>query len=194
LAPDRRSPEEARRTLLQALREHALVIGEVTLSSGRRAQYYVDARRTLLLPEPFRAAGALVAQEAARLGAGAVGGPVMGAVPIACAAIGAAAGGDLRAFFVRKDRKEHGLQRWIEGPEIGPGERVLVVEDTVTTGGSLIDAIERLKDEGVALAGALAIVDRLAGGGEAIEQALGERLPYRPLFTIDEVYPDRPDR
>jgi orotate phosphoribosyltransferase len=194
LAPDRRSPEEARRTLLQALREHALVIGEVTLSSGRKAQYYVDVRRTLLLPEPFRAAGALVAQEAARLGAGAVGGPVMGAVPIACAAIGAASDADLRAFFVRKDRKEHGLQRWIEGPEIGPGERVLVVEDTVTTGGSLIDAIERLRKEGVALAGALAIVDRLAGGREAIEAALGDGLPYAPLFTIDDVYPDRPDR
>jgi orotate phosphoribosyltransferase len=170
------------------------VIGEVTLSSGRKAQYYVDVRRTLLLPEPFRAAGVLVAEEAAAIGAGAVGGPVMGAVPIACAAIGAAADGDLSAFFVRKDRKEHGLQRWIEGPEIAPGERVLVVEDTVTTGGSLIDAIERLKDEGVALAGALAIVDRLAGGADAIGEALGGGLPYRPLFTIDDVYPERPDR
>jgi orotate phosphoribosyltransferase len=170
------------------------VIGEVTLSSGRKAHYYVDVRRTLLLPEPFRAAGTLVAEEAGRLGASAVGGPVMGAVPIACAAIGAAADGDLKAFFVRKDRKEHGLQRWIEGPEIRTGERVLVVEDTVTTGGSLIDAIERLKDEGVALAGALAIVDRLAGGREAIEAALGDGLPYSPLFTIDDVYPDRPDR
>jgi orotate phosphoribosyltransferase len=134
-----------------------------------------------------------VADEAARLGARAVGGPVMGAVPIACAAIGAAGDGELKAFFIRKERKEHGLQRWVEGPEIGPGERVLVVEDTVTTGGSLIEAIERLKDEGVALAGALAIVDRLAGGAEAIEAALGVGLSYRPLFTIDDVYPDRPD-
>jgi orotate phosphoribosyltransferase len=187
-------PIDSRQTLLDALREHALVVGEVTLSSGRKAQYYVDVRRTLLLPEPFRAAGALVYEEAARLGAGAVGGPVMGAVPIACAAIGAAPAGALTAFFVRKDRKEHGLQRWVEGPEIDEAERVLVVEDTVTTGGSLIEAIERLKQEGIALAGALAIVDRLAGGGEAIERALGDGLPYRPLFTIDDVYPERPDR
>ena len=118
----------------------------------------------------------------------------MGAIPIACAAIGAATDDELKAFFVRKERKEHGLQRWIEGPEIGPGEKVLVVEDTVTTGGSFIEAIERLKEEGIALAGALAIVDRLAGGGEAIERALGDGLPYRSLFTIDDVYPERPDR
>ena len=180
--------------LLRGLREHALIIGDVTLSSGRKARYYVDARRTLLLPDPFRAAGALVAYEARRLGATAVGGPVMGAVPIACAAIGAAVNGDLKAFFVRKERKEHGLQRWVEGPEIEPGERVLVVEDTVTTGGSLIEAIERLKEEQIKLAGALAIVDRLAGGAAAIESALGDALPYVPLFTIDDLYPERPDR
>ena len=185
---------KARERLLGALREHALVIGEVTLSSGRTAQYYVDARRALLMPGAFRAAGEMVSAEARRLGAGAVGGPVMGAVPIACAAISGRDGDALKAFFVRKERKEHGLQRWIEGPAIEDGERALVVEDTVTTGGSLIEAIERLRQEGVALAGALAIVDRLAGGREAIEAALGDGLPYVPLFTIDDVYPDRPDR
>jgi orotate phosphoribosyltransferase len=194
LSPELQSPENARRVLLSSLREDALVIGEVTLSSGRKAQYYVDARRTLLLPEPFRATGVLVAEVARELGAGAVGGPVMGAIPIACAAIGAAAEGELRAFFVRKERKEHGLQRWIEGPGVDAGARALVVEDTVTTGGSFVEAIERLREEGIALAGALAIVDRLAGGGEAIERALGNGLPYRPLFTIDDVYPERPDR
>ena len=193
-APEHVTAETPREVLLRSLRDHALVIGEVTLSSGRTAQYYVDARRTLLLPEPFHAAGMLVAQEARRLGASAVGGPVMGAVPIACAAIGAVPDGDLKAFFVRKDRKEHGLQRWVEGPEIGADERALVVEDTVTTGGSFVEAIERLHEEGVPLAGALSIVDRLAGGGAAIERALGGGLPYRALFTIDDVYPERPDR
>ncbi len=176
--------------LLKSLREDALVIGEVTLSSGRIAQYYVDVRRTLLLPGPFRAAGALVAEEAGRLGASVVGGPVMGAVPIACAAIGAGPGEDLKAFFVRGDRKEHGLQRWVEGPEVRPGERALVVEDTVTTGGSLIDAIERLKAEEIELVGALAIVDRLAGGASAIDRWLCKRGPYRPLLTDDDVHPE----
>jgi orotate phosphoribosyltransferase len=183
---------DARRSLLDTLRTHALVLGEVTLASGRTAQYYVDARRALLTVDGFRAAGELVAAEAARLGAAAVGGPTLGADPIACSVLGAS--DSLKAFFVRKERKEHGLQRWIEGPAIEPGERALVVEDVVTSGGSLVTAIERVKEEGVELAGALAILDRLAGGGEAIQAALGDGLPYISLFTIDDVYPDRPDR
>ena len=101
---------------------------------------------------------------------------------------------DLKAFIVRKERKEHGLQRWIEGPAIQPGERALVVEDVVTSGGSLVSAIERVREEGVEIAGALAVLDRLAGGDEAIENALGAGTPYVALLTIDDVYPDRPDR
>ncbi len=184
----------ARETLLEALREHGLVVGEVTLASGKTAGYYVDARRTLLLPGPFRALGELVSERATELGAAAVGGPTLGADPIACAAIAAQQGSRLKAFFVRKERKQHGLQRWIEGPSIEPGERALVVEDVVTSGGSLVTAIERLREEGVELAGALSVLDRLAGGRQAIEQALGDGLPYGSLYTIDDVYPDRPDR
>jgi orotate phosphoribosyltransferase len=185
----------ARETLLDALRNHALVIGEVTLASGRTAPYYVDARRALLLPKPFQALGELVAGEARRLGASAVGGPTLGADPVACSALAASPDGELKGFIVRKERKAHGLQRWIEGPEIGPEDRALVVEDIVTTGGSLVTAIERLRGEGVRLAGALAVVDRLAGAEEAIERALADPgIPYVSLFTIDDVYPERPDR
>jgi len=182
----------ARETLLAELQRHALVIGEVTLSSGQTAQYYVDAKRALLRPQAFRAAGALIAAEAAERGASAVGGMTMGADPLACAAIGSEAGGDLIAFFVRKERKQHGLQRWIEGPELAPGTRCLVVEDVVTTGGSTVRAIERILEEGFEVAGVTSVVDRLAGGAEAIEAAGGR--PYRPLVTIDELYPERPDR
>src|SRR6478672_12785041 len=107
--------DKARESLVAELREHALVIGEVTLSSGRTAQYYVDAKRALLRPPAFRAAGELIAAEAAERGASAVGGMTIGADPLACAAIAGEAGDDLVAFFVRKERKEHGLQRWIEG-------------------------------------------------------------------------------
>jgi orotate phosphoribosyltransferase len=116
----------------------------------------------------------------------------MGADPLACAAIGSEEGDWLVAFFVRKERKEHGLQRWIEGPELAPGTRCLVVEDVVTTGGSTVRAIERITEEGLEIAGVTAVIDRLAGGGEAIERAAES--PYRPLLTIDDLYPDRPDR
>jgi len=183
--------ETARERLTAELREHALVIGEVTLTSGRKASYYVDAKRAILLPEGFRALGELVAAEAERAGATAVGGTTMGADPIACAAL--AAGAPVKAFFVRKDRKEHGLQRWIEGPPLEPGERCLVVEDVVTTGGSTIHAIERVRGEGFEVAGVVAVLDRQAGGGEAIRNA-AKGAPYTPLTTIDDVYPERPDR
>jgi orotate phosphoribosyltransferase len=183
--------ETARSTLLSELREHALVIGEVTLSSGRRASYYVDARRALLRPEGFRAAGELLAAAARELGAAAVGGPVMAAIPLACAAIAVPGGDGLVGFFVRKDRKQHGLQRWIEGP-VEAGTRCLVVEDTVTTGGSTVWAIERMREEGLEVAGAVCVVDRLAGGGEAIAEAAGA--PFSALVTIDDLYPERPDR
>ena len=116
----------------------------------------------------------------------------MGADPLACAAIGAPGGEELVAFFVRKDRKEHGLQRWIEGPLLEPGTPCLVVEDVVTTGGSTVRALERIGEQGLEVAGVVSVVDRLAGGAEAIEAAGGT--PYRPLVTIDELYPERPDR
>jgi orotate phosphoribosyltransferase len=183
--------DAAKRTLLAELREHSLVIGEVTLSSGATARYYVDARRALLRPAGFRAAGELIAAAAVELGATAVGGPATAAIPPACAALAAPAGEGLVAFFVRSERKQHGLQRWVEGP-VESGDRVLVVEDTVTTGGSTIAAIERIREGGLEIAGVLAIVDRLAGGGEAIEAAAAA--PYRALVTIDELYPERPDR
>jgi orotate phosphoribosyltransferase len=183
--------QAARLTLIDELRAHALIIGEVTLSSGRSASYYVDARRALLRPSGFLAAGELIAAAAADCDAEAVGGPVMAAIPLACAAIAVPGGRDLRGFFVRKERKEHGLQRWIEGP-VESGARCLVVEDTVTTGGSTVAAIERLREEGFEIAGTLCVVDRLAGGTEAIEAAAGA--PCRALTTIDDIHPERPDR
>ena len=181
----------AKQTLLAELREHSLILGEVTLASGATAQYYVDARRTLMRPAGFRAAGELIAEMAHEVGAAAVGGPATAAIPPACAAIAVPTGQDLVAFFVRSARKEHGLQRWVEGP-VERGVRCLVVEDTVTTGGSTAQAIERVKEEGLEVAGVVAVVDRLAGGGERIEAAAGA--PYRALVTIDEIYPDRPDQ
>ena len=183
--------DAAKQTLLAELREHSLILGEVTLSSGAVAQYYVDARRTLMRPAGFLAAGELIAAAASEAGASAVGGPVMAAIPLACAAIAVPAGRDLVGFFVRKERKDHGLQRWVEGP-VEAGDRVLVVEDTVTSGGSTVAALELIREQGLEVAAVLSVVDRLAGGGEKIAAAAAA--PYRALVTIDEIYPERPDR
>lgn len=179
--------------LVGLLREHALVLGEVTLTSGRTVQYYVDAKRAILLPEGFMALGLLVAAQARACGASAVGGVPVSAIPVACAALAAPdpPGG---MFIVRGERKQHGLQRWIEGPVPQPGERCLLVEDVVTTGGSTIAAVRRLRGEGLTVAGVTSVLDRLAGGGEAIQSELGADAPYTALSTIDEIYPDRPDR
>jgi len=180
----------ARERLVAELRDHALVIGEVTLTSGRTAQYYVDAKRAILRPEGFMALATLVAAESLQRGATAVGGMTMGADAVACAAL--AGGAKVNAFFVRKETKAHGLQRRIEGPTLGRSERCLVVEDVVTTGGSTLAAIEALKEEQHEICGVVSVLDRLAGAGQAIENAAGA--PYRPLTTIDDIYPDRPDR
>ncbi|MDE3129927.1 MAG: phosphoribosyltransferase, partial [Acidobacteriota bacterium] len=156
----------ARKRLLRELRAHALVIGEVVLTSGAVTQYLVDAKRAVLLREGFMALGELVAAQALAWGATAVGGMTMGADPIACAAL--AGGADVKAFFVRKETKQHGLARRIEGPLLVPGaDRCMLVEDVVTTGGSTIRALEAVRAEGLAIVGVLAICDRLAGGGEA---------------------------
>ena len=142
----------AKGTLLAELREHSLVIGEVTLSSGATAQYYVDARRALLRPTGFLAAGELIAAAAAEVGATAVGGPATAAIPPACAALAVPAGRDLVGFFVRGERKQYGMQRWVEG-SVEEGARCLVIEDTVTTGGSTIEALERIREQNLEIAG-----------------------------------------
>jgi orotate phosphoribosyltransferase len=181
---------EARATLIRVLSESALCKEEVTLSSGRKASYYIDAKRTALSGVGAFVIGLLVAHEALRVQADAVGGLTIGADPVACATLSAAP--ELQAFLVRKQRKPHGLQRWIEGPILKEGTRCLVVDDVVTTGGSVIDAIDKVQQEGLIVAGVVSILDRLAGGREKIEEAA--QAPYLPLTTIDDVYPDRPDR
>jgi orotate phosphoribosyltransferase len=180
----------ARERLLTELRAHALVIGEVVLTSGAIAQYLVDAKRAILRRPGFEALSVLVAAQARAWDATAVGGMTMGADPIACAAL--AGGADVKAFFVRKEVKAHGLARRVEGPLLEPSDRCMLVEDVVTTGGSTVRALEALRAEGHEVVGVLAICDRLAGGAARIEQAAGA--PFLALTTIDEVYPERPDR
>lgn len=180
----------AQERLCAELREHALVVGEVVLSSGRTSQYLIDAKRAILRPVGFLALAELVAEQARIWEATAVGGMTMGADPIACAAL--AGGADVKAFFVRKEPKAHALGRQIEGPVLTDTDRCLIVEDVITTGGSTVRAIEAVRAAGHEICGVLVICDRLAGGREAIERAA--QAPCLALTTIDEIYPDRPDR
>jgi orotate phosphoribosyltransferase len=180
----------ARERLADELREHALVIGEVTLTSGLTAQYYVDAKRAILRRAGFMALGELLAERVRAWEASAVGGMTMGADAVTCAAL--AGGADVKGFFVRKEVKTHGLSRRIEGPLLAPDDRCLVVEDVVSTGGSTVAAIEALQEAGHEICGVISVLDRLAGGGERIEAASGA--PYAALVTIDDIYPARPDR
>jgi orotate phosphoribosyltransferase len=190
LAECRSDLARARERLIAELREHALLISEVTLTSGARAEYYVDAKRAILRPAGFAALGTLLAAQVSDWQATAVGGMTMGADPVACAAL--AGGARAKAFLVRKEAKAHGLQRRIEGPPLAADDRCVVVEDVVTTGGSTLAAIEALHEAGQEICGVISVVDRLVGAAAAIEQAAGA--PYVALTCIDDIYPDRPDR
>lgn len=183
--------------LAQELGLHALKIGKVVLSSGAEAEYYVDVKQATLRSRGFRLMGLLIAEQVLVHDATAVGGLTMGADPIASAAL-AFCSADIKAFFVRKEAKRHGLQRRIEGPLLTSDDRALIVEDVVTSGSSTTKAIEALCDMGIKIVGVVSILDRLAGGEDNIRVALNDSgnpdAPYTALTTIDDVYPTRPDR
>jgi len=181
------SLDGARAALARELAEHALVKERVQLSSGRWANYYIDAKRLLLSGRGFWLLAEVIAAEANSLRATAVGGLTIGADPVAFAAL--AADPSLNAFLVRKQRKKHGLQRWIEGPALNGSDRCVVVDDVVTSGDSVVDAIRRVQDDRLSVVGVLAVVDRCEGGASAIAKVTDA--PYRALTTIDDVYPDR---
>jgi orotate phosphoribosyltransferase len=181
----------SRAALIRELTEHALVLEEVILSSGAKASYFIDAKRVILRPSGFRLLTEQVQHYVRELDATAVGGLTLGADAIACAAL--VDGPDyVKGFFVRKEPKEHGLQKLIEGPALEPGDRCLIVDDVVTSGASTIKAIKAIQQEqGLEICGVLAVLDRLAGGAEAIEAVA--QAPFVALTTIDDVYPGRPD-
>ncbi len=169
--------------LLQLIRDRAVVHGKVTLSSGKEADYYVDLRRLTLSAAGAPVVGRVMLDLTADLEYDAVGGLTLGADPVATAMLHAAAarGRQLDAFVVRKTGKAHGLQRRIEGPDV-TGRRVLAVEDTSTTGGSVLTAVEALREAGAEVVGVAVIVER--GAAPAIEAA---GLPYLTAYTLDDL-------
>lgn len=173
------------RALVDAVRDLAVIHGEVRLASGRTADYYVDLRRVTLDGAAAPLVGRVMSALVADWEFDAVGGLTLGADPVATAMLHAAAaeGGRLDAFVVRKAEKAHGLQRRIEGSPVA-GRRVLAVEDTSTTGGSVLTAVEALQEAGAEVIGVAVIVDRDTGAKEKIE-ALG--LTYRYAISLADL-------
>jgi orotate phosphoribosyltransferase len=185
---------DSRARLATLLREHALVRESVVLASGRRSSYYFDARQVLLDPEGAALAGQLLWSHIGPTAPAAVGGLTLGADPLVCAvsATAYAEGTRVTGFFVRKEAKKHGLQQWIEGPFIEEGTPVAVVDDVLTSGGSLVLAIEKARQAGGVVVSAAVVVDRGEGGHEVAEEALAGA-PLIALYTAQELLdPERP--
>lgn len=168
--------------LAALVRELAVVHGRVTLSSGKEADYYVDLRRATLHHSAGPLIGKLLRELVADWDFESVGGLTMGADPVALAVMHAP-GRPIDAFVVRKAAKTHGMQRQIEGPDI-VGKRVLVVEDTTTTGNSPLTAVRALRDAGATVVGVATVVDRETGADQIIA---AEGLEYRSILGLKDL-------
>lgn len=170
--------------LIELVRQHALQTGTFTLASGKTASYYLDCRLITLHPQGANliAAGMLELINQIVPRPVAVGGMAIGADPITASivTVEGARGGSLRGFMVRKEAKDHGRGRQVEGP-VAPGDRVVIVEDVITSGGSAIRAVQAAREFGLNVVGAFGIIDRLAGGEAAFA---AEGLKLQTLLTI----------
>ena len=179
------TPVSPRERLLELVKAKAIVHGRVTLSSGREADYYVDLRRITLDGQAAPLVGQVMNALTSDLDFEAVGGLTLGADPVAAAMLhaSAAAGRSMDAFVVRKSGKAHGLQQRIEGPSIR-GRRVLIVEDTTTTGASPLDAVAAARQEGAEVVAVATIADRATGAREKLE---AQGLIYLAAYSLAEL-------
>ncbi len=180
---------ENRHRLKELLLTYSLQKGRVTLASGKVSDFYFDGKQTTLHPEGAHLVGELMFEMIRKNfpGARAVGGPTLGADPIstAIAVISFERGFPLHSFIVRKAPKGHGTMNWIEGNRhLQLGMEVVLVEDVITTGGSLLQAVHHVKEAGLNPLGALVLVDREEGGGEALK---AEGLKLLSLFSKSEL-------
>ena len=174
---------DPKNALLAEIKSKAIVHGKVILSSGKEANYYVDLRRVTLDAVAAPLVGEVMLALTSELQYDAVGGLTLGADPVATAMMHAAAaqGKRIDSFVVRKSEKQHGLQRRIEGPDVA-GRRVLAVEYTSTTGGSVLSAVEALREAGAEVVGVAVIVER--GAAPAIAEA---GLPYFAAYSLSDL-------
>jgi orotate phosphoribosyltransferase len=166
--------------LKELFRERALQYGDFTLASGKKSSYYVNSKKVLFHAEAITLLGDLLYEATKDLDFEAIGGLEVGAIPMAAAALTSfhRAGRHLEGFFVRKQAKEHGSKERLEG-QVKAGDRVVVIDDVLTTGGSVVQAIEVLETAGAKVLRVVCICDRLQGAGEALA-----KYDFRPLFTI----------
>ena len=167
------------------LQQRSFRFGDFVLSSGRRSDFYFDGKQVTLEGRGLYLVSRLILARCQAVGAVAVGGLTLGADPIAAgvAALSGAEGAPLRAFIVRKQAKEHGTGRVIEGPPLGGGDRVVLVDDVITTGGAFITAAEQVAQAGATVVEAICVVDRQEGGAEALAQ---RGISLQPLFLRSE--------
>jgi orotate phosphoribosyltransferase len=178
--------ENEREQLRQLLKGQSLMFGDFTLASGKKSKFYFDSKRTTLLPDGawLTARAVLRVIRENRIEADAIGGLTLGADPIVCpvAALSHVEGPALRAFIVRKEAKEHGTGRRIEG-NLAAGSRVIIVDDVVTTAGSTIKAIEAAEESGHTVVAVICLVDREEGGAAKLAA-----YPYFPVFRRSEIF------
>lgn len=171
--------------LFQLLKEKSFQRKKVTLSSGKQSDYYLDGRATTLSARGAHLAAELILDLVKDLSIDAIGGPMLGADPLAgaIAAVSSIKGEPVQTFIVRKEPKKHGLSLMIEGPPLKSGMKAVIIDDVATTGGSLVKAIEVLEKEGVSVKKAVVLVDRIEGAKEALKAKNCELIS---LFSIDQ--------
>lgn len=160
--------------LIELLKKYSVKYSEkeeFTLASGKKSRFYVNCKPSILRPEGLYLTGNLILEQVKDLNINGIGGLTFGADPVAIATAFASSLTDqpFKAFSIRKEKKDHGISKWIEG-DMQKGDRVVIVDDVATTGGSTIKAIERAKSEGLEVVGAVVLVDRQEGGLENIKQ------------------------
>lgn len=176
--------QKLKEELLKLIREKAVVRGERKLASGKIAQYYIDGKQITLSAQGLLLTAKIILHLAQAAGADAVGGPTLGADPVAAAVslLSSQSGHPIKAFIVRKDAKDHGMQKMIEGPSLEPGDKVVMVEDVITTGGSVLKAIQEVEKLGAKVVKVVCLVDRNEGAEETLAN-----YNFSPVFTLRDL-------
>lgn len=170
--------------LLTFIKTKALVRGARTLASGKKSDFYIDGKQITLDPQGIFLVGKIILGMLHGASVDAIGGPTIGADPIAAAAalLSSQSGRPIRAFIVRKEAKKHGMQKMIEGPALQPGDKVVMVEDVITTGGSVLAAIREVENLKAQVVKVICLVDRNEGASELLAP-----YHYSPIFTLKEL-------